>query len=561
MYEHFSQILTKISLLHLNILFLMGLALFGGTIGGRLFQKLRIPQVVGYMVIGILIGESGLKIVGHELINTLQPLSYFALSLIGFMIGGELKKEVLLRYGRQFINILLFEGIAAFLAVSLFVGILGTVLFGDWKFAWSLGLLLGAISSATAPAATTEVIREFKTKGPLTRIVLGIVAMDDALALFLFAIASSIAGSLSGNAQEGALRIFVNPLYEIGTSIIIGIVSGLVLNKLLKKYPEKERHLVFSVGMVLLVSGLALAIHVDMLLAVMTLGLMVTNYLSTVRSNVFKIVEGFTPPIYVLFFVLVGAKLNISYMTLPVAFLVIAYLVGRSSGKMFGARFGAKISKAPITVQKYIPLCLFSQAGVAIGLSILASNYFPEKMGNIIVIIITSTVFVLELLGPPFVKIAMTRAGEVGLNITEDDLMQTTKIKDAMDKNPPLIYDNTHLDKILSVFSSTSNLYYPVVDKEKHLLGVISVDSIKNTLMETELMDLLVAADLKEPIKATVGPEAKLVEAKDTLDKYNLEYLPVVTEENKIEGFVERRMLNKLISTKMMELQKSSEKA
>ncbi|UCC95902.1 MAG: cation:proton antiporter, partial [Candidatus Omnitrophota bacterium] len=177
MFEQFSHLLTEISLLHLNFLFLLGLALFGGTIGGRLFQKMRIPQVVGYIAIGIVIGESGLKLIGHDIIQTLQPFNYFALGLIGFMIGGELKKEIIVKYGKQFINILLSEGLAAFLAVSFFVGIVGTFLFGDWRFSWALGLLLGAIASATAPAATTQVLREYKTRGPLTRTVLGIVAL------------------------------------------------------------------------------------------------------------------------------------------------------------------------------------------------------------------------------------------------------------------------------------------------------------------------------------------------------------------------------------------------
>ena len=211
MMEHFDTILPKISLQHLNILLLLGVALFGGTIGGRLFQKFKIPQVVGYIVIGILIGESGFKFIDHSIIVMLHPFNYFALGLIGFMIGGELKREVITRYGKQFINILLWEGNASFIAVSSCVGIVGTFLFGDWRVAWTLGLLLGAISSATAPAATTEVLREYKTRGPLTRTVLGIVVLDDGLSLLLFAIACSIAGVLTGTRSGGILRTFIHP--------------------------------------------------------------------------------------------------------------------------------------------------------------------------------------------------------------------------------------------------------------------------------------------------------------------------------------------------------------
>jgi len=559
MIEQLNHVLSRISIPHLNILFLLGLALFGGTIGGRLFQKFRIPQVVGYIAIGVVIGESGLKIVGQDIIHTLQPLSYFALGLIGFMIGGELKKEVIAKYGKQFVNILLFEGVTSFLAVSLLVGVAGSLLFGDWKLAWTLGLLLGAISSATAPAATTAVLREYKTRGPLTRTVLGIVAMDDGLALLLFAIASSVAGSLGGYTHQGLLRTFINPLYEIGGSIVIGTASGLLLNKLVRKYAEEERVLAFSIGTVLLVSGLALAFHFDMLLATMMLGVIVTNFIPRKSKEVFNLVEGFTPPIYVLFFVLVGAKLNISHMTLSILLLAVIYLIGRSAGKAIGANIGTRISGASKSIQRYLPLCLFSQAGVAIGLSILASHYFPGSIGNAIVIIIAATTFVLEIIGPPFVKLAVTKAGEVGLNITEEDLTHKAKARDIMDESTPLIYKNMSLAEIIKIFSESNNLYYPVVDADKRLVGIITVDNIKNTFMEKGLTDFLMAYDLMEPAVASITPESSMSEVKRLLAKYNLEYLPVITEANTVVGFIERRMIYRIISTKMMELQKQAD--
>ena len=557
--ELLNNILTKISIVHLNILLLLGLALFGGTIGGRLFQKLRIPQVVGYIAIGIAIGVSGLKIVSHDLIDKLQPFNYFALGLIGFMIGGELKREVLLKYGKQFINILLFEGMAAFLAVTALVGVAGTLLFGDWRMAWALGLLLGAIASATAPAATTAVLREYKTRGPLTRTVLGIVALDDALALFLFAVASSLAGSLTGSMQGGALRRFINPLYEIAGSIGIGLIFGLVLTKFLKKYAEEEMLLVFSIGAVLLVCGLSLAMHLDILLAAMTLGVIVTNFIPRKSKQIFKIVEEFTPPIYVLFFVLIGAKLDIEYMTLPILLLASVYLIGRTGGKFIGAILGARLSNAPKSVQKYLPLCLFSQAGVAIGLSILASQYFPGDIGNAVVIIITATAFILEIIGPWFVKLAVSKSGEVGLNITEDDLILKLQSKEIMDKNPPLIYQDTPLDKILKTFSESHNLYYPVVDADKRLLGIITVDNIKNIFMESGLNNLLLAIDVMEPSVVSVAPESPVSLAKELLDKHGLECLPVLAKGDRIEGFIERRTFSKLISTKVIELQRKAD--
>jgi Kef-type K+ transport system membrane component KefB/CBS domain-containing protein len=552
------NLMDKISLIHINMLFLLGLALFGGTIGGRVFQKIKIPQVVGYIIIGIIIGQTGFNIVDHKIIQILQPFNYFALGLIGFMIGGELKKKIFVKYGKQFMYILLFEGITAFILVSLLIGFVGSFFLAP-KIAWALGLLIGAIASATAPAATTDVLWEYKTKGPLTTTILGIVAMDDGLSLILFAIATSMAGSIIGQTSGANLINFIQPVYEIFGSIIVGLLSGLILSKLLKRYSEADRVLAFSLGMVLLVLGISIALHMDMLLAAMALGMMVTNYAPRKSKDVFALVGRFTPPIYVLFFVLVGAKLNVRNMPFYMLILAIVYLLGRTGGKMLGANLGAKISGAPIVVQKYLPLCLFSQAGVAIGLSILAGQRFEGEIGNAIVVIITGTTFVVQLLGPPFVKLAVEKAGEVGLNITEEDLINQTSAKDIMDKNVPLIYENMSLSQLLSIFSDHENLYYPVVDSGKTLLGTITIDNIKNALMVSQLNEFLLAHDLMEPVPAKAKPENSLPEVKEKMKKNRMEYMPIVSDDNTLEGFLEARAIENLISKKLMELRRKTE--
>ncbi|MFH1753076.1 MAG: cation:proton antiporter, partial [Candidatus Omnitrophota bacterium] len=292
MAEFMDNIISKISLIHLNLLLLVGLALFGGIIGGRFFQKLKIPQVLGYIIIGILLGESGLKMVDSSVLKTLAPLNYFALGLIGFMVGGELKKDAFAKYGKSFAWILLCEGITPFVLVTLFVGIIGTALFGPKPSVWALSLLLGAIASATDPASTTSVLKEYRTKGPLTTNLLGIVALDDGLALFLFALASSIAGVLIGHGGDGVFYAIIQPIYEIGGAIAIGVLSGLALSKILLKYGEKDRVLAFTIGVVLFVTGLSLTAKVSMLLAAMTLGVTLINIRPHKSKDAFNLVEG-----------------------------------------------------------------------------------------------------------------------------------------------------------------------------------------------------------------------------------------------------------------------------
>lgn len=557
MVEHFSEIFSKISLAHLNILFLLGLVLFGGSVGGRLFQKFHIPQVVGYIAIGLAIGESGLGIIDHEMIRMLEPFNYFALGLIGVMVGGDLHRGMFAKYGKQLITILLCEGIAPFLFVSLIVGFVGSFLI-DWKIAWSLGLLFGAVASATDPATTTEVFREFKSRGPLTTTITGIVALDDGLALILFAIASGIAGTLSGEAQAGFLSILIHFIYDIFGALCVGAVAGLMLTKILKKYYEYERLLVFCIGTVLLVVGFSLAINVELLLSAMMTGAVVVNFTPRKSKDIFKILGGFTPPIYVLFFVLIGARLNFRHLNNLTHILVALYLFGTVTGKVWGSYYGAVISKAPEVLKKYLPFGLFSQAGVAIGLSILASQYFPGEIGHIIIIVITASTFILQLVGPHLTKYAVIGAKEAGLDISEEELMEKMSASDVMDKNPPVVYNNTSLEQILKTFSESSNLYHPVVDKDKKLLGIITVDNLKNIFTETGLSNFLLAVDVMEPSPAYVGPESSLTTVKELFDKHNLEYLPVLGEDKTMVGFIERRVVNKAISTKLMEFQKLS---
>lgn len=537
-----------------DILLLLGLALFGGSIGGRLFSKIKIPQVVGYIVIGLIVGQSGLNIIDQETIQILQPFSYFALGLIGFMIGGELKKSTLARYGRQFVWILLFEGMTAFVVVTALVSGIG-LFFMEPRSALATGLILGAIASATAPAATTDVLWEYKTRGPLTSIILGIVAMDDGLALLLFAMASSIAASLLGSSDGSTAKLFLYPLYDIGGAILLGVTCGLMLKQVIRKSSDNGKILAHSIGAVLIALGLARISHVDFLLAAMTVGVVITNGNPRKSVEVFQTVEKFTPPIYIVFFVLFGAKLTVASLTLPAAAIALAYLIGRTMGKMLGSRYGARISSAPATVQKYLPYCLFSQAGVAIGLSIVAGQRFSDSTGSMIVVVITATTFVVQLLGPPCVRMAVSKAGEVGLNITEEDLIRSTTVAETMDRNVPVLFENSPISAILTAFSASPNLCFPVTDKDKCLIGIITVAHIKDVLMTTELNEFLLTHDLMEPPVVTTSETKSVAEAQELMNRYHVEYLPVLSTAGKFIGIMEKHSIQTLISRKLVELQ------
>ena len=553
--------MAKTSLEQGNILLLVGLAIFGGTVGARIFKRLRFPQVVGYIVIGIVAGDSVLGIIKHETVNDLRELNFLALGIIGFMIGGELRWEVFKKHGRQLMTILLVEGLGPFLIGG---GLVFGVTYwatGDVKLAGVLALLLGAIASATAPAATVSVLWEYKTRGALTGAILAIIALDDGLALLLYGFATSLAGMISGNGESALEVIVLDPLREIGGGLALGAAAGWVLSFVIKRRREQALILAISVGLILLVVGLAMALEFDVILSAMVLGLAVANLAPRRSRDTFDLIKGFTPPIYVLFFVLVGAHLNFRQdMQLWICGLAGAYIVGRSAGKIAGSWLGAKWSKAASSVRNYLGICLFSQGGVAVGLAIIATQRFEKPLGDgtvgpgeIVVLVIIATTVVFELLGPSLVKLGVSKAGEIGLDVSEEDLIQSYTVGDVMDQEPAVLHENSPAGHILEIFSLQESLCYPVVNSEEKLTGIISIHEVKEAFASRGFHQWVLAYDLMEPVLDKTTADTSLQEALEQMRQFKLEYLPVVAgaEDDTLVGLVEQRSVNRALTVEI----------
>ncbi len=551
-----------------NLILLLGLIMFLGAIGGRLFQKLRIPQVVGYIVIGVIIGQSGLQLLSANVISTLEPLSSVALSLIGFLIGAELKTSVIKKYGKQFVGILLFEAVVPFFVVSFLVTLVSFLVTKDFATSLAIGLVLGSISSATAPAATTDVLKENRTRGPLTVTVLGIVAMDDAVALVLYAVASSVAANLLGGGGENFGMQLLELLYEIGGSIAVGSLAGFLLSRFIRNVMTDEgRILSFSLGALFLCTGICSLLALDNILAAMSLGFFMVNFAPIKTRGTFSLVEKFTPPIYVMFFVLVGAKLNIWNVTAFVGVLAFLYILCRTLGKSIGARLGAKLTKAPETVRKYLPFCLLSQAGVAIGLSIAAGQDFAESIGPTIMLIVTATTFVVQLLGPVCVKYGVEKAGECGLDITEEDLMKNSRVCDitwadnkiCRTDSPAIVTETETLRSIISSFSRNENLNYAVKNAHGELTGIITLEHLKEALLVSDLSESLMAYDIMQNISVTCTPETSVPEVYKLFSDNGIESVPIVDKNGNACGVAEKYTLDHYLHAKVMELHQKAE--
>ena len=559
MTEHAGTIFAEASVQHNNILLLVGLAIFGGTVGARLFERLRIPQVLGYIVIGILVGRNFLGWIDQGTVEQMGQFNFLALGIIGFMIGGELRWEIFKKYGRQLITILITEGLGPLLAVGASTFAVTYLATGNVRLAGILGLILGAIASATAPAATVAVLWEYKTRGVLTTAILAIIALDDGLSLLLYGFASSLAGMIEGNGQDWLTTLALGPLWEIGGAIVLGAAAGWVLSLIVKRAGEESITLAFTVGLILLVVGLAQAVGIDVILSAMVLGLTVANLVPRRSRETFKLIKGFTPPIYVLFFVLVGAHLTLNNMSVFVVALAIAYALARAAGKILGTWLGAGWAKAPRSVQKYLGMCMFCQGGVAVGLALIAMHRFSKPVGGIVpgevvVAVIIATTFLMELLGPPLVKLGVKKAGEIGLDVTEEDLIRSYKVGDVMETKPPVLHEASPAGQILEVFSLHESLCYPVVSSEGTLTGVITIHEVKEAFATQAFQDWVLAYDLMEPAQDKTTPDTPLQDALERMRQFRLEYLPVVAgpEDDKLVGLIEQRSVNRALTEEIV---------
>lgn len=538
-----------------HILLLFGIAIFFGMTGGRLFKKLKIPQVVGYIIIGIILGRSFLKIFDQGTINDLGPFTNFALGLIGFMIGGEIKYDVFKKYGKSLFTILVSEGCLAFILVGIGVTLITGKLY--------LGVLLGALASATAPAATVDVIWEYKARGILTTTIFAIVAMDDALALILYGFSSVYAKSIMLGHEFSFLSTIVAPLMELGLSLGLGIVMGIIMTFVFRRVHEvreKDQFLAFSIGAILITVGIASIFKLDNILATMALGTTIVNINPKRSKSVFEATSRITAPIYVIFFVLVGARLDLHVMA-KVGFIGLVYLILRTAGKYAGSYIGAVVSKADIKVRKYLGLCLFSQAGIAIGLAIAIYQSYSklgpegEEVASIVLSTITATTFVVQMIGPPMVKFGLTKAGETWKAFTEEDILEDYKVRDLMVANPEVIDESASFDSVMSTIKASSNVYFPVVDRDGNFYGAIQLDQIRSILFEEGLGPLIKAVDLANTNVSTISPEANLRGARDIFEYEEYDYIPVVegNAPGKLIGVVPKRKINKFIKRKLLE--------
>lgn len=424
----------------MNTLLSVSVALLAGLLMTRLFKPLKLPSVTAYLIAGVLIGPYCMGAFGYdgvgfnssEAVTKLSLVSEVALGFIAFSIGNEFRVCDLKKTGKQALVIGIIQALMATLFVDLALYAIHLAM--PDKFTVSQAITLGAIATATAPAATLMVVRQYKAHGPLTKLLLPIVALDDAVGLVVFAVSFGIAKTLVSGTVD-IISILVNPIIEIVCSLLLGALMGWVLTQLEKLYNSNTNRLNLTIAAVFLTASLSMldfnvgSIHIQFssLLTCMMLGTVFCN-ICPLSHDLMSASDKWTSPLFALFFVISGAELELSvFSSAYIVFIGVVYIITRCLGKYVGTFISAKMTKCSPEICKYLGITLFPQAGVALGMCATAMQLGNE--GALIRNITLFAVLIYELFGPLFTRMALTAAGEIKPMSEEVKQRRQTKLE------------------------------------------------------------------------------------------------------------------------------------
>ncbi len=405
-----------------SILLSLGAATLIGLIFNRIVKLLGLPNVTGYLVAGVIIGPCFFQIIPHEFLGELQLLVNVALGFIAFSIGGEFHLAKIRRIGKSVLVITIFQALVTTALVDI-----GLILFGIEP---PVAICLGAIATATAPAATLMVINQYNAKGSVTNILMPVVALDDAIGLMVFSVSLSVSKLLvPGSADVSVLKMLLDPIVEIALSLVVGALIGVVLTIGLGFFHSRSNRLTAIICAVCLGTSISQIFGLSSLLLCMATGAVMSNFYHE-SEKMIDLTDHWTPIVLMLFFIISGAELDLAVIP-AVGLLGVLYLLFRSAGKYFGALLGATVVKEEPNVKKYLGVALLPQAGVAIGMSQIVVAEFDAYGAQIRAVVLCATL-VYELVGPLLTKIVLTKAGEIEKGHKgHEDMIQSKKPEKA----------------------------------------------------------------------------------------------------------------------------------
>lgn len=391
-----------------HILSFIGICLLFSLLSGRGASYLKVPVIIAYIITGAIFGPAILSYVNSAQIDSLGFINLITLALIGFNIGTELRFKDLRRMGKKIIIIVLMEASLAFLVTAIATAIALKSI--------PMGIIYGALACATAPAGTIDVIRQYQARGELTSTLFAVMGLDDIYALILYSLGIPLAGILLGAKNLSVSHALVGASFDIVLEIGLGAAIGYILVLLGRYIHEQSLFLIYSLGALFIMCSLAEFLGLSPILLTMSAAIVMTNQNGIITKKFTHSLTQWSPPVYLMFFVLLGSRLDFKIIA-SYALLIVAYIVFRSIGKFSGAFWGAKLAKSENKIRKYLGFTLLSQAGVAIGLSLGAASILSDlglkAEATQVISVMTASTFLIMLIGPILVKYGLNKAGEL----------------------------------------------------------------------------------------------------------------------------------------------------
>ncbi|MFK5927417.1 MAG: cation:proton antiporter [Desulfuromusa sp.] len=547
-----------------HIISALAVILIAALIGGRLAAFCRIPRVTGYLLAGLLVGPSFAELfnlpqlISPPALEELRLVSDIALALILMNIGGQLRTENLRRWKHRIAIFSLTETLLTGLLVGISIFIVNQFMVQQIVAGFSLaktsllfGVFTGTISIATAPAATLMVIREYEAEGPITRLVLTLVSLNNLFSVFAFSIAAQLLVSPDGG--------FVSIVYQLCIPLLLGGSFGFIMSLLAQRMELPSEYKILLLGGVTAVAVISRMLGLEPLLSCLALGMILAD--SSPRWNrLVKALSEVDYPLYVVFFVLAGANLHIATLG-HIGLLGVTYVLARTCAKLTGASLGARWGKFGQREQTWVGMTLLAQAGMAIGLAATLTKQWPEG-GKLVETVILGSVVIFELIGPLAVRCGLVRAGEVpllsilrkrapqsgmeGLHSVANHFRSNLGlpaghnldnpgdilVRHVMRLNVETIHHGTKFQELLNIIAHSRYDRFPVVDDDQNFIGIINYTEIRNLLFDESLSSLLVARDLVSTVHHSIPPGTPLREALKTFQKKrNISYFPVIDPE------------------------------
>jgi Kef-type K+ transport system membrane component KefB len=387
----------------MDMLLKLAIVVLVGCLAGRLAKTFKLSNIFGFVIAGIVLGPSCLKLLTNQDLPFLKIVVEIAVAILAFKIGSEFVVRDMKKLGAPFV-------IITFAEVAGAVVLVFCAMFFLFKQDFVFSLMMASLAAATAPVATIMVMRQYRSDGPVTRMLLPVSALDGVLGVVLFSVAISIARTFAPGADVGAWQVLARPLLEIAGGLVLGVLLGLALTFLGQKAGDSDELLVITLGMILAATGLAKSLALSPLLANIMMGTVLVN-LTQNSNRVFFGLNHFTPPVYLLLFTIAGSSFDLGVLW-NAAFLVVGYILARAAGKFAGVWLGSRGIRAEAAVGKYLGATLLPQGGLSIALAVLARHHLPDSSAVVIAIIIVSGLLY-EIIGPIIAKTAIQRAGEI----------------------------------------------------------------------------------------------------------------------------------------------------